>query len=133
RTVTGQRSLFETGVLTWRGAAPDRWAYRDGCDHHVVTLEHALLPVRPGHEEDFEAAFRRAKEIIARMPGFRSLTLSRCLEQASTYLLLVEWDSLEDHTVGFRSSQDYQEWRQLLHHFYEPFPVVEHYEQVLTA
>ncbi len=67
------------------------------------------------------------------MPGFRSLTLSRRLERPSTYLLLVEWDSLEDHTVGSRGSQDYQQWRQLLHHFYEPFPVVEHYEQVLTA
>ena len=67
------------------------------------------------------------------MPGFRSLTLSRCLERPSTYMLLVVWDSLEDHTVGFRGSQDYQQWRQLLHHFYEPFPVVEHYEQVRTA
>lgn len=111
---------------------PDRRADGDGCDHCKVTLEHALLPVRPGHEDDFEAAFRQAKKIIACMPGFRSLTLSRCLERPSTYLLLVEWDSLEDH-AGFRGSQDYQQWRQLLHHFYEPFPVVEHYEQVLTA
>ncbi|MDO3397680.1 antibiotic biosynthesis monooxygenase [Nocardioides sp. SOB44] len=98
-----------------------------------MTLEHALLPVRPGHEDDFEAAFRQAKTIIASMPGFRSLTLSRCLERPSTYLLLVEWDGLEDHTVGFRGSAEYQQWRQLLHHFYEPFPTVEHYEHVLTA
>lgn len=98
-----------------------------------MTLEHALLPVRPGHEDDFEAAFEQAKRIIAGMPGFKSLTLSRCLERPSNYLLLVEWDGLEDHTVGFRSSQEYQQWRQLLHHFYEPLPTVEHYEQVLTA
>lgn len=98
-----------------------------------MVLEHALLPVTPGQEAEFEDAFLRAKEIIAGMPGFAGLTLSRCLERSSTYLLLVEWDRLEDHTVGFRGSPEYQEWRQLLHHFYEPFPVVEHFEQVLTA
>jgi heme-degrading monooxygenase HmoA len=67
------------------------------------------------------------------MPGFKSLTLSRCLERPSTYLLLVEWEELEDHTVGNRGSQEYQQWRQLLHHFNEPFPTVEHYERVLSA
>lgn len=57
------------------------------------------------------------------MPGFGRLRLSRCLERTSTYLLLlVEEDHLEDHTVGFRSSPEYQPWRQLLHHFYDPFP-----------
>ena len=116
-----------------RHRPPGRFASGGGCDHADVTLEHALLPVRPGQEDDFEAAFRDARKIIARMPGFTSLTLSRCLERPSTYLLLVEWESLEDHTVGFRGSKDYQRWRQLLHHFYEPFPTVEHYEQVLTT
>lgn len=103
------------------------------CDHQLVILEHALLPVRPDHEDAFEAAFAEAKTIIAGVPGFRSLTLSRCLERPGTYLLLVEWDGLEDHTVGFRGSQEYHQWRELLHHFYEPFPTVEHFERVLTA
>jgi len=98
-----------------------------------MVLEHALLSVKPEQEEEFEDAFQQAKAIIAGMPGFGRLTLSRCLERTSTYLLLVEWDHLEDHTVGFRGSPDYQRWRQLLHHFYDPFPVVEHYEQVLNA
>jgi heme-degrading monooxygenase HmoA len=98
-----------------------------------MVLEHALLSVKPGEEDDFEAAFRQAKTIIADMPGFGRLTLSRCVERASTYLLLVEWDRLEDHTVGFRGSAQYQQWRSLLHHFYEPFPTVEHYEHVLSA
>ena len=98
-----------------------------------MVLEHALLPVRPGYEEAFEASFAQAKEIIAGMPGFGRLTLSRCVERTSTYLLLVEWDRLEDHTEGFRTSPDYQRWRELLHHFYDPFPVVEHYQQVATA
>ncbi|QCB94788.1 antibiotic biosynthesis monooxygenase family protein [Cellulomonas shaoxiangyii] len=98
-----------------------------------MVLEHALLPVAPGRETEFEEAFRAARAIIASMPGFGRLTLSRCLERPGTYLLLVEWDSLEDHTVGFRGSAEYERWRRLLHHFYEPFPTVEHYEQVLDA
>ena len=98
-----------------------------------MILEHALLPVRPGQETDFESAFATAKDIISAAPGFRKLTLSRCLERPGGYLLLVEWDRLEDHTEGFRGSPAYEDWRALLHHFYDPFPVVEHYVDVLTA
>ena len=98
-----------------------------------MVLEHALLSVKPGEEQSFETAFTQAKLIIESMPGFGRLTLSRCLERTSTYLLLVEWDRLEDHTVGFRGSPQYLQWRSLLHHFYEPFPTVEHYELVLSA
>jgi heme-degrading monooxygenase HmoA len=98
-----------------------------------MVLEHALLSVRAGEEESFEAAFARARSIISGMPGFRRLTLSRCLERPSTYLLLVEWDSLEDHTVGFRGSPEYEQWRALLHAFYDPFPTVEHFVQVHHA
>ena len=69
-----------------------------------MVLEHALLPVRSGEEHLFEAAFAEAVPLIAGTPGFRRLTLSRCLERPSMYLLLVEWDRLEDHAVGFRES-----------------------------
>lgn len=79
---------------------------------------------------EFEAAFATARPLIASMPGFVSLRLLRCLENTSRYLLLVEWDRLEDHTDGFRGSAEYDEWKRLLHHFYELFPVVEHYEPV---
>ncbi len=95
-----------------------------------MILEHALLPVKPGREADFVAAFDEAKQIISAMPGFLALTLSRCQERPSTFLLLVEWETLEDHTVGFRGSREYDEWRRLLHDFYDPFPVVEHFDQV---
>lgn len=98
-----------------------------------MILEHALLPVKPGREEEFVTVFDEAKQIIAAMPGFVSLTLSRCQERASTFLLLVEWRTLEDHTVGFRGSAQYDEWRRLLHDFYEPFPVVEHFDRVVTV
>ncbi|MGY4543898.1 heme-degrading monooxygenase HmoA [Arthrobacter sp. UYNi723] len=97
-----------------------------------MITEHALLSVRPGMEEEFETSFGKAKSIIGSMPGFQGLTLSRCIENPATYLLLVEWARLEDHTEGFRGSAGYQEWRALLHHFYSPFPTVEHYEPVFV-
>jgi len=98
-----------------------------------MILECALLDVQPGQEPAFEAAFGQARSLIGRQPGFGSLRLERCLESPSRYLLLVEWEHLEDHTEGFRKSSEYQEWRAVLHHFYEPFPTVEHFAQVLTA
>ena len=98
-----------------------------------MVLEHALLPVVAGREEAFEAAFAAARPLIAATPGFRRLRLSRGVEQPGVYLLLVEWDRLEDHTEGFRGSPAYQEWKALLHSFYDPFPVVEHFTTVLTA
>lgn len=94
----------------------------------AMILEHAVLNVIPGKEQSFETAFAQARSLIASMPGFRSLRLGRCIESPSRYLLLVEWDRLEDHTQGFRGSVEYQKWRDLLHGFYEPFPTVEHYQ-----
>ncbi len=61
------------------------------------------------------------------MSGYVSHDIKRCIEKPSRYVLLVNWDQLEDHTFGFRESSEYQEWRRLLHHFYQPFPEVEHY------
>ena len=98
-----------------------------------MIIEHALLPVGPGREPEFEEAFAEAKALIASMPGFHRLTLSRCVERPGTYLLLVEWERLEDHTEGFRGSPEFQEWRRRLHHFYDPPPTVEHFEPVHTA
>lgn len=98
-----------------------------------MIVEHALLHVVPSRTDEFEAAFADAKSIIASMPGFVNLTLSRGIEQPDVYLLLVEWERLEDHTEGFRQSAEYQEWKTLLHHFYEPFPVVEHFAPRLRA
>jgi heme-degrading monooxygenase HmoA len=92
-----------------------------------MILEHAILPVKPGMEADFEAAIERAMPIIRRQPGCRRAEVSRCVEQPSAYLLLAEWDSVEAHEEGFRLSADYQEWRALLHHFYDPFPTVRHF------
>ena len=95
-----------------------------------MILEAALLNIKPGLECDFESAFKKASNIISSMKGYLSHELHRCIEVQGKYLLLVRWESLEAHTVGFRSSPKYQEWKELLHHFYEPFPTVEHFEEV---
>ena len=97
-----------------------------------MVLEVALLNVHAGMGEAFEAAFRQASPLIASMPGYLSHELQRCLEVEARYVLLVRWETLEDHTVGFRQSSAYQEWKRLLHHFYDPFPTVEHFELVLS-
>lgn len=98
-----------------------------------MITEHALLDVVAGREDEFMASMERAKTIIAASPGFVSLRVARCLERPNRFLLLVEWERLEDHTEGFRGSGAYEEWRAALHHFYEPFPAVEHFETVVTA
>jgi heme-degrading monooxygenase HmoA len=98
-----------------------------------VVTELAILDISPGLEHEFEAAFETAKAIISAAAGFRSLDLQRCLENPSRYVMLVVWERLEDHTDGFRGSLEYDEWRRLLHHFYEPFPTVEHFQAVLRV
>jgi heme-degrading monooxygenase HmoA len=98
-----------------------------------MILEHAVLDVRPGQGAAFQEAFATARRIIAAADGFSSLRLEQCIEQPDRYLLLVEWDTLEAHTEGFRGSAAYQEWRSLLHHFYDPFPTVEHYRRIDRA
>ena len=98
-----------------------------------MILESAYLPVIPGQETAFEAAFAEARKIIESMDGFRSLRLNRCVEDPSRYLLLVEWETLGHHTEGFRGSPEYERWRALLHHFYDPFPEVLHSASVYTS
>lgn len=97
-----------------------------------MVLEVAILDIKPNQENKFEAAFEKAQGIISGMNGYISHQLQRCIENPSRYILLVNWQTLEDHTLGFRESVQYQEWRSLLHHFYDPFPVVEHYESIYS-
>lgn len=95
-----------------------------------MILEVAILNVRGGQSAEFEAAFQKVSPIIASIPGYMSHELHKCVESGDQYLLLARWETLEAHTVGFRGSPQYQEWKRLLHHFYDPFPTVEHYEQI---
>jgi heme-degrading monooxygenase HmoA len=95
-----------------------------------MILEAVMLQVKVGMEAEYEEAFREASKIISSMKGYISHDLQRCMEVEGKYLLLVQWESLEDHTVGFRQSHEYQQWKKQLHHFYDPFPIVEHFEKV---
>jgi heme-degrading monooxygenase HmoA len=95
-----------------------------------LILEVAILNVISGQEDDFLKAFSQAQGIISKMEGYISHQLKRCVENNSQFILLVEWENLTDHLVGFRKSKEYEEWKSLLHHFYDPFPTVEHYVKV---
>lgn len=95
-----------------------------------MIFEVAILDVISSQEKEFESAFAKASDIISGMSGYISHQLQRCIEKQNRYILLVHWEKLEDHTVGFRGSEEYQDWKKLLHHFYDPFPVVEHYELI---
>jgi len=97
-----------------------------------MILEVAMLNVRPDMGDAFEMAFNEASPIIASMPGYIGHELQRCIEVPLRYVLLVRWETLEAHTVGFRESEQYQEWRRLLHHFYDPFPTIEHFESIIS-
>lgn len=98
-----------------------------------MVLEVAILNIVAGEADRFEAAFREAQPLLSASPGYQRHELRRCLEAEGRYLLLVWWDRLESHTEGFRGSAGYERWRELLHHFYEPFPEVEHYVSVPGA
>ncbi len=92
-----------------------------------MILEVAILNIKEGLLADFETNFKTAEAIISSMKGYISHQLKKCIEEDNKYILLVNWEKLEDHEIGFRKSEAYQEWKSLLHHFYDPFPVVEHY------
>ena len=77
-----------------------------------------------------QAKYVSPQKIISSMPGYVSHELKRCVEKPSRYILLVNWETLEDHTEGFRNSAQYQQWKALLHHYYDPFPEVEHYHDI---
>jgi heme-degrading monooxygenase HmoA len=96
-----------------------------------MILEVAVLQVKKGSILDFEKDFAIASPFIQSVPGYVSHSLRKCLEDENKYILLVNWEKLEDHTIGFRESEAYLEWKKLLHHYYNPFPVVEHYEMIL--
>lgn len=92
-----------------------------------MILEVATLHIKQGFSADFEKSFQEAQSIISSTKGYMSHELKKSMEQEDKYLLLVTWETIEDHEEGFRKSEAYQEWKTLLHHFYEPFPTVEHY------
>ncbi len=95
-----------------------------------MILEVAILNVVDGKEKQFEKDFEIATQYISSINGYIKHSSKKCIEKTNQYILLVEWETLENHTVGFRESLQYIEWKKLLHHYYDPFPTVEHYVTV---
>lgn len=98
-----------------------------------MILEAAVLYVRNDMQHAFEEDFETAGLYISSIKGYVSHSLQKCIEQDNKYLLLVQWERLEDHTIGFRQSATYLKWKALLHHYYDPFPIVEHFEPVIYS
>jgi len=96
-----------------------------------MILEVAILNVKRGQEKQFEIDFATAGQFISSIKGYVRHSLRICLEQSNKYILLVDWENLEDHTIGFKQSTEYLEWKTLLHNYYDPFPTVEHYETII--
>ncbi len=94
-----------------------------------MILKMAVLLVKPALENQFEDDFRMASKYISAIDGYIRHSLQKCMEH-NKYIILVEWNKLEDHTIGFRQPEAYVKWKNLLHQYYNPFPIVEHYETV---
>ena len=98
-----------------------------------MILESVILDAKSGKEKAFQRAFSEAQAIVASMPGYCSHELLHCVEKDSRFLLQIRWEKLEDHTEGFRGSEEYSRWKEILHSFYEVFPDVEHYKGVFSG
>lgn len=119
-------SMF-TETVSVEGETQSRFAY---LTDQTEVKEVAILNVKQGQQDEFEAVFKVAEPIIVSMTGYIQHSLSACIENEHRYLLLVDWQTLEDHELGFRQSAEYQQWKALLHDFYDPFPTVEHYREL---
>ncbi|ENW05924.1 antibiotic biosynthesis monooxygenase family protein [Acinetobacter beijerinckii] len=93
-----------------------------------MIIEHVHLNIKPNRNHAFEEAFQKAKSIIYPMAGLNSVQLIKNVQDDHRYILMIFWDCIEDHTEGFRKSEAYQEWKALLHPFYDPMPKVEYYQ-----
>ena len=97
-----------------------------------MITELAILFVKDGEQDNFQSDFAKAGQFISSIRGYAGHSLQKCIEHSNKYVLLVNWEKIEDHTIGFRQSAVYQQWKSLLHHYYDPFPVVEHYEMIIS-
>jgi heme-degrading monooxygenase HmoA len=93
-----------------------------------MILEHAVINVTPGTESSFETDFAEAKSVLASCPGCLRIQMHKGVEHPSRYLLLVEWETIDDHLVGFRQSQSFTKWRALIGPHFDGSPEVDHYE-----
>jgi heme-degrading monooxygenase HmoA len=127
--------------LVW-GAPRGAFFFLAGWDRHgypqqeVVTdmiTEIAQIDVKPGTEKDFEAAVAKAKPLFLRAKGGKGFELHKSIEKPSRYRLMAKWETLENHTVDFRGSEDFTAWRALVGQYFAAPPEVEHTETVVTT
>ena len=98
-----------------------------------MILEIAQIDVKPGTEKEFEAGVNKAAPLFKRANGCRGLSLQRSVEKPERYRLFVKWDTVENHTVDFRGSADFQEWRKLVGHCFASPPEVEHVREAVSG
>ena len=98
-----------------------------------MIIEFALLTIRPGSELEFEAVFPEAIKAIGGSAGYLSHELRRSMETSNRYALIVQWQTLEDHTVKFRGSPAFAQWRAKIGPYFDAAPVVEHFRSVGDA
>lgn len=96
-----------------------------------MILEHADIRIDPAKSSAFEEAILRGvTTVAAKSKGFKGFKVNRSIESPGRYLLMIYWDTLEDHTVGFRGSDAFAQWRAIVGPFFAQPPVVEHLELV---
>ncbi|MGW3103893.1 antibiotic biosynthesis monooxygenase family protein [Streptomyces sp. NPDC001100] len=95
-----------------------------------MIVEHAELTVEADREREFAEVFGKAREVLAEADGFRWAELLRGVERPGVFLLLVGWDSVEAHMVGFRESEAFTRWRALVGPFFAGPPAVEHFREL---
>src|SRR5690606_11556307 len=115
------------------GASRPSWHRTPAYTLPDMVLEVALFDIRPGEEEQFIAAYRTAREVLATTPGCRSVRMTRGIESPSRFVLLVEWDSVEAHETNFRATDRFTTWRGHIGPYFAAPPTVEHFADVDTA
>jgi heme-degrading monooxygenase HmoA len=100
---------------------------------HPMITEIAQIDVKPGTEKDFEAAVAKARPLFLRAKGGKGFELHKSIEKPSRYRLMVKWETLENHTVDFRGSEDFAAWRALAGPYFAAPPEVEHTEVAVTT
>lgn len=92
-----------------------------------MILELVTLDIKAESNAEFEANLAKAMKVISQSNGFISIDVRHCIEEVNRYVLLIHWQTLEDHTVGFRTSELFTEWRALIGPFFENPPFVQHF------
>jgi heme-degrading monooxygenase HmoA len=108
-------------------------AANDEREKSAMILEIAQIDVKPGMETEFESGVKKAGPIFQRAKGCKGMALQRSVEKPARYRLFVTWETLENHTVDFRNSADFQEWRKLVGHCFASPPEVEHVRETVRG